>query len=202
MVVLSQNRDLSIDILRFLGISLIILAHVSPPLGLLDFRCFDVPLMLFISGLAYANKDIKVSASFFWKRIKRLLIPVYGFLIFYFSAYAFAYFVLNIDLGIQLKHVVGSFLLMEGIGYVWIIRVFLLVTLLTPWLIKINRWLVSSSSFMASLVLLVILQEVLVIHVHGWFLSNFVYYATGYSILFLLGLRLAEGRCSMKIWGG
>jgi fucose 4-O-acetylase-like acetyltransferase len=48
-----NNRDLRIDILRVAGLLLIILAHVSPPFLLFQFRTFDVPLMVFVSGLSY-----------------------------------------------------------------------------------------------------------------------------------------------------
>lgn len=37
-------REERIDILRFVGISLIILAHVGAPSWINQFRCFDVPL--------------------------------------------------------------------------------------------------------------------------------------------------------------
>lgn len=50
---MQPQRDLHIDFLRFIGISLIILAHVEAPSGITQFRCFDVPLMVFVSGLSF-----------------------------------------------------------------------------------------------------------------------------------------------------
>lgn len=44
-----MQRNNCIDLLRFWGLSLIILAHVNPPGILFHIRCFDVPLMLFVS---------------------------------------------------------------------------------------------------------------------------------------------------------
>lgn len=44
---MQPQRDLYIDFLRFIGISLIILAHVEAPSGITQFRSFDVPLMVF-----------------------------------------------------------------------------------------------------------------------------------------------------------
>lgn len=46
---MQPQRDLYIDFLRFIGISLIILAHVEAPSGITQFRSFDVPLMVFSS---------------------------------------------------------------------------------------------------------------------------------------------------------
>ena len=41
---MQPQRDLYIDFLRFIGISLIILAHVEAPSGITQFRSFDVPV--------------------------------------------------------------------------------------------------------------------------------------------------------------
>lgn len=136
-----KKRELSIDLLRFWGLSLIILAHVQPPELLFQLRSFDVPLMLFVSGLAFSGRNPDFSRSFFWNRIKRLLIPVYIFLTIYFIL-VFSAKALGINFGVTSHMVVDSYMLMEGIGFVWVIRVFLLVGLLTPILlladIKLN----------------------------------------------------------------
>ena len=51
----AQSRDFTIDMLRFVGVSLILLAHIVPPDGLFQLRSFDVPLMIFVSGLSYSG---------------------------------------------------------------------------------------------------------------------------------------------------
>ena len=53
---MQPQRDLYIDFLRFIGISLIILAPVEAPAGITQFRSFDVPLMVFVSGLSFSTK--------------------------------------------------------------------------------------------------------------------------------------------------
>ena len=45
-------RDPAVDLLRFIGISMIFLAHIGPPAALFQLRSFDVPLMIFVSGLS------------------------------------------------------------------------------------------------------------------------------------------------------
>lgn len=72
-------RDNSIDFLRGIGILLIILAHCSPPIFLFNLRVFDVPLMLFVSGLAFSNRKYHSIPKFLYHRAKRLLIPLYIF---------------------------------------------------------------------------------------------------------------------------
>lgn len=187
------ERDVTIDTLRFIGISLIILAHVSPPNILFNIRCFDVPLMLFVSGLSYANKDVKGNYSFFIHRFKRLLIPLYLFLSVYFALIFSLKYIFSIDFGITLQQMVESYLLINGIGYVWIIRIFLMVALLTPWLISFSRKFKSNAVFLATIFLLMLIQNILLsynIGENNIIVYEFIYYAVGYSCLFLYGLRI------------
>lgn len=187
-----STRNETIDCLRFVGLSLIILAHVNPPYVLFNLRCFDVPMMLFVSGMAYSNHKIDFSASFFIRRLLRLIVPVYLFLVFYFLlmlGLKYWFF----DFGITKQQIVGSFLLRGGIGYVWIIRVFLLVGLLTPILMAKERVVRNDVMLWAFLVGASILMTIAVRM--GWgmnniFVRDYVYYAIGYSIPFVAGLRI------------
>ncbi len=45
-----MNRNVVVDLMRFLGIALIILAHVEPPNIIFQARTFDVPMMVFVSN--------------------------------------------------------------------------------------------------------------------------------------------------------
>lgn len=151
--------------------------------------------MLFVSGLAYSGKEVHASLSFFVHRFLRLVVPVYLFLTFYFVAAFSMKYLAGIDFGITVRHVVGSYLLMDGIGYVWIIRVFLLVAMLTPLLVKINAAVKDNLAFASLLVAVVALQEVLVssgVGMDAVLVREFVYYALGYSVIFLLGLRIKK----------
>ena len=136
----SQNaiaRDEKIDLLRFIGLAMIILAHVGSPTIILQLRNFDVPLMVLVSGasfaLAYRNEPY---ASYVWKRIKRLLFPTWIFLTAYFSIMFATGFPMALP---DLNKIAESYLLLSGIGYVWIIRVFLLVALVSPLILKFNN---------------------------------------------------------------
>lgn len=130
-----MNRDIKIDFMRFIGISLIILAHVSPPNLIFQLRNFDVPLMVILSGYLYSIKNKqknKFNLSYFLKRFRRLVIPVWIFL----SILFIGIFLINPKM-ITLKLLLTSFTLYTGIGYVWIIRVYLIIALFGEILIKI-----------------------------------------------------------------
>lgn len=190
------QRDLSIDFLRCIGMVLIVLAHsIGSDNTIFQIRAFDVPLMIFVSGLCFADKVIKSYKSFIWKRIKRLLIPTYLFLIVYFGI-VFIARLFGTDFGITNKHIAGSFLLLHGIGFVWIIRVFLIVAVLTPLLLWMSNRI--KYVFVFCLVLISI-QTALVYYQVGFdylFFRGFVLYGIGYSIVFLAatGIKRANGR--------
>ncbi len=188
-----NNRNKDIDILRFIGLSLIILAHVHAPYTIMQIRCFDVPLMLFVSGLAYGNRETTASwRKFYLPRIKKLLIPAYLFVFCDLAAFAFTNRLP--ETSILLKTL---FLCDDGaVGCIWIFKVFLLIMLVTPILTKINRRM-SYVSFLVLMFFLFLLQGVLI-----WIMQfvttapwDAIYretlpYLTGYAIPFLLGLRL------------
>ncbi len=80
--------------------------------------------MLFVSGLAYGNKDVKSSwKQFYLPRIKKLLIPVYLFVMVDLAAYI----ITNRTLSTQT--VIRTLFLCEdgAVGYIWIFRVFILI---------------------------------------------------------------------------
>lgn len=55
-----KQRDSSVDIMRAIGLLCVILAHINPPSLLLQIRSFDVPLMLFVSGLVYSGRNFSI----------------------------------------------------------------------------------------------------------------------------------------------
>ena len=187
------ERDSYIDFLRFVGITLIVIAHVNAPFTITQIRSFDVPLMVFVSGLSFSGKEVSPSwASFYYPRIKRLLIPVYFFLSIYFLGW------LIIGKPDSVEEVLGSYLLLESpsIGFVWIIKVFLLIMVLTPWLIKLNKRF-NMGLFLLLILMLLALQEIIVLAYRyyspvtliGQFTKESFSGIAGYSIPFLFGLR-------------
>lgn len=182
------QRDNNVDLIRFIGLSLIILAHIQPPNIILNLRTFDVPLMIFVSGMTHYKKSPSFSFEYISHRFKRLVFPVWIFLTIYFIPIILLKSV-GIDLGLNFRHILGSYLLLDGIGYVWIIRVFLLIALLTPFLIEIKN----SITFIALYSAFISLYLVLTFNDVGYnvdIIRDWLYYVVGYSFLFLLGVRI------------
>lgn len=188
-------RDNKIDFLRFIGLSMIILAHVGPPAMLFQIRNFDVPLMVLVSGMSFGIAYRYESyLRYFWKRIKRLVFPVWLFLTIYFVS-VFLFRPSAEDL--SLEKLLSSYFLISGIGYVWIIRVFLLVALLAPFIYLISKKTESSSKYLLLLLAIFMIYELCryfsmpyIEEGIGKNLSLIFYYMIPYSLLFALGLRI------------
>lgn len=191
-----MKRDSSIDLMRFIGLTMIILAHIGLSMSespLFQFRSFDVPLMVFTSGLAFAGKHTGPYLSFIGRRTLRLIVPVFLFVSVYlllnplFSEWGWAE-------TYSKERMFGTYMLRlhPSIGYVWVIRVFLIVMLLTPLLLWLDRKISRNWVCISLIGVLVAVQQVLSIWLkssENILIKDWLLYVFGYSAVFLLGLR-------------
>lgn len=191
----TQQRDERIDLLRFIGLSMVILAHVYPPMWLAQLRNFDVPLMVLVSALSFSASVKQESyGQYVWARVKRLVFPVWLFLTLYFAVqWAFAYPQVLPDSAKILR----SYLMIDGIGYVWVIRVFLLVALLAPFIYRFHQRTPQNSQYFRVLLLWYLAYEVAVnmilpeiSGISRTILRNTLFDAVPFALLFALGLRV------------
>lgn len=152
-----SGRDLKFDFLKAIGILSIILAHTIPKNETLIYqlRNFDVPLMVMVSGALFWQTSADKNYSLFdylKKRCYRLLLPTWIFLLFFFIAAYFISKLQGLDYPFSPKEIFYSFtLLIGGIGYVWIIRVFLLMAVIAPFLLSLRRRLAKNSLFLLAI---------------------------------------------------
>lgn len=189
-----NGRLFYIDALRFLGLVCIVLAHVNPNELVFQARNFDVPLMVFLSGATFYSSS--ASSNYFaycLKRFRRLVFPAWIFFGFYFLCLH----VVGNGSSVELKTIARTFLLLDGVGYVWVLRVFFLVSLLSPVLYSLSAKPKSNSAFLG----LVFILSLLVDFVSFYFRSVesvllryaglVVPYAVGYGLVFVVGCRVA-----------
>lgn len=200
-----NTRVPSIDTFRAIGLLLVILAHCGPPRTILEIRSFDVPLMVFVSALTFSGNKNKSYMNYCINRAFRLLIPVWLFA----SLYLLWLFCLNRVIGstayFSSSMILPTYMLWNegGIGYLWIIRVFLLVMFLTPFLYKIvirvnNRYL-----FVVLIGVLILCHNSFATWVLSlnkttiqFILEEYGTYLTGFSIVMLVGLKIKQ--CTQK----
>lgn len=124
-----RERNYTFDLLKSIALVCIILAHVNPNGVVFQIRNFDVPLMIMISVWLsinnITNNEFKY-CRYIRHRINRLLIPTWIFLTIFF--------IINIFLGKMppIKTIISSYLLIGGIGYVWVIRIYIYIAIITP----------------------------------------------------------------------
>ena len=133
---IKDGRIYYIDYLKAIALYAIVIAHVAAPNVLSQLRSFDVILMVICSGLLAEKNTKKFKkgyGDYFISRIKRLIIPTWAFLMVYFL---FSYFIGQKQ---GLKVIIDTFLFQQtGIGYTWIILVYLVCALSLPIVNKIN----------------------------------------------------------------
>ncbi|WP_432645135.1 acyltransferase family protein [Methanobrevibacter sp.] len=191
---MNSSRVIFIDYLKVIGLLCIILAHISTDTGILQIRNFDVPLMVMISGFLAVDsfkRNLKQNKSFlryFWKRISRLLFPTWIFLIVFFSIMVL--FPINGTYPYDSTFIINSFLLLDGLPYVWIIRIFLICTFVTPVIYYFDK---IENDYIQFLILLLIyiLYEIAVflkINELNIIFEFILAYIIPYGIIYLLGM--------------
>lgn len=194
-----QNRIGYIDFLKFIGLTGIIIAHVSSPTWLMALRSFDVPFMVIISSILGEKSYLKVTKNqistfqYYINRFKRLVFPTWLFLLFYFSLY----FILSGDL-FELDYYIASFALTRyGIGYVWIILIYLYSALLIPLFAKIKL----SKVGIICISTIYFLYEIAFyfqIGANSKLLNTTLYYIIPYGVLTYLGYNYCNIKKSYK----
>jgi len=211
-----SKRDDAIDVLRGLAILCIILAHSLPPAVVAQLRNFDVVLMVFLMGVSFqlSKRPIFNYWNYIQKRFKRLVVSTWKFL----TAFYFFFFLYSVVFSIpfdflNLRVIAGSFSLLDGIGYVWIMKVFFLIALILPFISKFNDkvtpfWYFSIFSF--SLIVYHLLTEFfwvteewseqsVYLNAFNKFYKEFVLPTLGYGLIVYLALRFYFVKTSLLI---
>lgn len=146
-----QTRDISIDILRAVALFGLIAAHVTSSDFVFQLRSFDVPMMVFLSGVVYSASKTTSSKyiTYVFKRFIRIIIPTWIFIVFYFGF---------------IKHdaivtIISRFNLLTD-WFVWIMRVFFVIAIIAP---IISKFLdsISTINCYKYLFVLLLLNEIL-----------------------------------------
>ena len=192
-----MRRDLRLDYIRVIGILLVIMAHTSLNNYVSNIRPFDVAMLVCVAGASYSfSKPItsfKEYLNYLKKRFIRLVIPVWLFLTFYFALT----FLLSGEMIYSFSTMASTYLLLNGIGYVWIFRIMLMMALINPLLRIISDKINSSFSKALMLELALIffneLLAIICIYIFGdsilfKIIKMTVCYFIGYGILSIMGM--------------
>ncbi|TQV71752.1 acyltransferase [Exilibacterium tricleocarpae] len=199
---MAGQRNVSLDLMRFLGVIIIMIAHAEPPAWLFQLRNFGTPLLIVASGLTYVviyrNRSLDL-VPFLKKRLSRLILPAWIFLTVFFAVTWLIFTYLGQAYPFSFGRMATSYTFYSGIGFVWILKVYIILALITPLALRINRAPIPNSVYFASLLLLYIVYELVlwrltpyVPAVLSGFMNTVVFVILPYSLLYFYGLRLAE----------
>lgn len=199
-----RPRRLDLDVLRLVGILVIMLAHADPPRWLFQLRNFGTPLLIVASALThahlFAHRPLHVEA-FLRKRLLRLILPAWVFLTFLFLTFAAFSLLTDTAYPFSIKAIAGSYLLYEGIGYVWIFRIYLVLALFTPIGLCLVQAVPRKRHYFALLIGCYALYEVAMAVWHPAgpgheqsAVDRLILANIPYGLLFFYGLRLGELR--------
>jgi hypothetical protein len=160
----TTNRDVKFDILKVIGLLSIILAHVDTGDLVFQLRNFDVPLMVICSGALFCY-SMQRSELWFWayvrKRVARLLSPSYVFLCIYFFLVLVMCLISDKSYPYSGSTMIQEFFLRSRIVGLWIVRVFLLVSLAAPFLFKLYTRFEKKSKYLLTICLIYVSYEVI-----------------------------------------
>ena len=185
---MAQRRN-ELDFLKTVGLLCIILAHVNRPPFLFQLRNFDVPMMVLISGIlaqiSWERTAVPIRpGQYITKRFIRLVVPTWIFLTFYFL-----YLYIKQALP-EPVIILNTFLLAEsGIGFVWIVSVYMICAALTPFVRYVD---LNKGSHAFALAMIYICYELLFRSGHGLpnlILNNLFYYIVPYGSVLILGFN-------------
>ena len=184
------DRNYRIDVLKTIAILLIILAHVCENNLIIQIRTFDVTLLVMISGyLAYNNRNIDLILKYYIKRIKRLILPTWIFLtLFFIIIYILKKEMLTKDL------ILSSYLLIGGIGYVWIIRIYLFCMIIAPLLKKIVEKYNANYILIISILIYIIYELIssFFIDSQNILIKYIVLYIIPYGFVYIIGMIIRK----------
>lgn len=212
-VVPSHIRDPNIDLLRLIGILLVILAHTKIIEQFntgFEIINFQVPLLVFVAALSATKSDFSIITwhdyfKYCFKRIKRLLFPCLIFItVYYFYCFVMGFYIKN-DV-FEIKSIILSYLLISGFGYVWIIRILLLMSFLTPFYYYLGNNHFILKNIVHFYVLIMAINCILVYFcsnlsgTYGTIFNVILLPIIGYSIIYIIGLLKSKIKFEDKIY--
>lgn len=141
-----MKRDRGLDLSKFIGMTGIIIAHCNNiPVWIDYIRHYEVITLILVSAVLYSRSFIQkkeyegliLSIS---RRIKRIVFPTWFFVSVVIGSLFIASLITNRPFPYDLNTIIESYAMINGIGYVWIMLVYVFIGIGMPFIvIGINR---------------------------------------------------------------
>lgn len=137
-----SSRDQRYDLLKVAALVAIVLSHVRPPAALDQLRNFDVPLLVLISGAAYAlstSDKPRAYWAYLRRRLPRLVLPMWVFLALFLPAFWLLMIAEGRTFPFTIHESLSVFLFSDRMGYTWILRVLIACAIAAPLFESLRR---------------------------------------------------------------
>jgi len=187
-----------------IGTFLVILAHMGVPSSLQNIRTFDVVMLVFISGMSYAlsynNSEL---LKYIKKRIFKLLVPTYCVLIALFGLAYVACFITGRSQLLSLNTMLHSILFLnDGIGYIWIVRVYLIIAVFSFFSIKAIDAKIGFSKFfmpLVTIIMVVFIQFSTFLYGKNIFVDSYIIEVLPYCLIAFFGMLAIKKAKSLDL---
>lgn len=197
---MKKERNTKIDILRAIAMICIIIAHSTPNPLAFQLRNFDVIMIVILLGasfqLSMQGKSINY-IEYLIKRFKRLVVPTWIFLTIFFSFFFILSLITNKEY-FTFPQIIESYKLLGGIGFVWIMKVFMIVAVVSPLLLYISNNIQSHLYYFALLIFIYCIYHLLYLQLEHISEPMNTYYklilleGISYSLVAAIGIRLLQ----------
>ena len=176
-----KEREYTIDLARVISTFLVMLAHVSIPNNIREIRSFDVILLIFISGRCINYKNY---FHYLLKRFKRLVVPTWGLLIVLFSITEVVCKILKKGMIYTPLQIVNSFLFFnDGIGYIWIIRIYLGIAIILPFIFYLLKYIRNDAIKILIIYVFLVVLAYLKIDIKNLSFKYYIYEILVYTVI-------------------
>lgn len=192
-------RNSKIDFLRALALIGIFIAHSGPSNMFFQLRNFDVVLMVILLGYTLSFNKSDNYIKYIKKRFFKLILSTWVFTFIFFGIFFIVSLIKEDEYYFEFNQILGSFLIfnnMNTIGYIWIMRVFFLIAILSPFLNFINKKIKSEYIFTSLVILIYLIYLILLdlkfkVRIIDLVFENVIIYGIIYSLIALYGIRIS-----------
>lgn len=190
---MTDTRDNGISFIRVVSMFIIIATHFITEIDSISFMGqitnAAVNTFLLISAYLFSKKDILKPTQWLGKRLKRILIPFYIYLIvFFLYKVIVGQFEISVFL-IYLFNLQGVLGKTEGIGHLWFITTIMFCYLITPLLDKYKDRFINNTKTQRTLIILaLVVIWIMITYLTNVTIGTNVGYLVFFAICYLLSL--------------
>jgi len=202
LVTQDQPLETQIDVLKTIGLLAVILAHIETPNWVFQLRTFDVPLLVFVSGILFGMHQLHRPfelREYLVHRATRIILPVWLFMVMYFLLVAGWSQISGQKYPYSAQTILLEFVLISHVIGTWIFRVFLIVAMLSPLLLVMHKSLMTIKRFVLVLLSVFVIYQIVAFALHEysamlWYkvFENSILEAFPYFLLFGFGMIVLE----------